>query len=321
MANAFLQSTSQNFLSLSGGMNSALSKAENSYNKLIANPTDLCKRDTKSLQKDINNTISQLNAITKIIGSISTVLDNLLAFMQFTQIIISGLIILTEILKFFPAPAMFSPMGTIVRLSDLLNKINSQLKVALLTIIGLDLIIKYLSTILSVLLDRINTLISKLNNISDQLKVCNSQLSSDLSTSTDNLKKSSSNLSDKLGTLLKSNDSSYKGFTFQIFENQTTLKMVAKRRYAVAFNSEGIKTLQGELSYATDTQILINELKLIIDSRNLNGFPNSNNQTDVTVAQQLGLPNPNTLLSTFNISQDNINNAIDQNPSLKNLKN
>jgi hypothetical protein len=62
-------------------------------------------------------------------------------------------------------------------------------------------------------------------------------------------------------------ETTYKGFIFEIIEkpfNQTL-----NQKIAVAKNSQGIVLLQSEPSFTDNPQILINELKLIIDRDNL----------------------------------------------------
>ena len=62
-------------------------------------------------------------------------------------------------------------------------------------------------------------------------------------------------------------DNLYKGFILDIVEEQFT--PTVKRRRAVAKNINGIILLQTPLTFATDTQTLINEIKLVIDSSDL----------------------------------------------------
>jgi hypothetical protein len=60
----------------------------------------------------------------------------------------------------------------------------------------------------------------------------------------------------------------YKGFTFEIkFDelNQTSYP----KRFAQALNIQKIPVLKGQPSFASDPQILIDELKFIIDTQNL----------------------------------------------------
>jgi hypothetical protein len=66
------------------------------------------------------------------------------------------------------------------------------------------------------------------------------------------------------------NDGSYKGFTFQIEE--VPFSPTVNRRKAIALNQQGIPVLESELSFTTNNQTLINELKLVIDRNNLKAF-------------------------------------------------
>lgn len=64
-----------------------------------------------------------------------------------------------------------------------------------------------------------------------------------------------------------SNDNTYKGFTFEIEEVPFNEKLT--RRRAIGINKSGIKLIETQLSFTTDDQTLIEELKLIIDRDNL----------------------------------------------------
>jgi conjugal transfer/entry exclusion protein len=59
----------------------------------------------------------------------------------------------------------------------------------------------------------------------------------------------------------------YNGFTLEIIEEP--FSSTANRRKAVAKNSQGIILLQTPLTFSTENQVLIAEIKLIIDSNNL----------------------------------------------------
>jgi hypothetical protein len=59
----------------------------------------------------------------------------------------------------------------------------------------------------------------------------------------------------------------YQGFTFSIVEKQFSPTL--KQRIGQAKNSQGIVLLQTEPSFTTDPQVLVEELKLIIDRDNL----------------------------------------------------
>jgi hypothetical protein len=63
----------------------------------------------------------------------------------------------------------------------------------------------------------------------------------------------------------------YKGFKFAIKEENDPKFIVAgnKRRYAVAISRDGVEVIQSSRSFTLDPDILIEELKLIIDQQNL----------------------------------------------------
>ena len=63
----------------------------------------------------------------------------------------------------------------------------------------------------------------------------------------------------------------YRGFEFAIYEENDPRFVVAgnKRRYAVALDRSGFITLQSRPSFTLDPDVLIEELKLIIDEQNL----------------------------------------------------
>ena len=66
------------------------------------------------------------------------------------------------------------------------------------------------------------------------------------------------------------NDGSYKGFLFRVEE--VPFSPTVTRRRAFALNQSGIVLLQTPLSFTTNDQTLINELKLIIDRDNLKAY-------------------------------------------------
>jgi hypothetical protein len=66
----------------------------------------------------------------------------------------------------------------------------------------------------------------------------------------------------------------YKGFKFQIKEEQDprfTVRGTIKRRYAVAINRQGVEVLKSEYSFTLDPNDLIDQLKLVIDKQKLQG--------------------------------------------------
>jgi hypothetical protein len=109
----------------------------------------------------------------------------------------------------------------------------------------------------------IQNILTLLNSLDTLILACDSNVSldnvSDIITQTANNQ-----------TQADVNDGSYKGFIFQIEE--VPFSPTVTRRKAIAFNQSGIPLLETELSFTTNNQTLIDELKLIIDRDNLKAY-------------------------------------------------
>ena len=116
----------------------------------------------------------------------------------------------------------------------------------------LDLLIGYLEDIKA----RIKQIENKLeNNVNEGL------------TNTQSNILSSQTLPNELGDI-----GGYKGFKFVIKEENTANAPQVnglRRHYAVAIDTNGVEVLKTDLSFTQNTEILIDQLKFIIDSQNL----------------------------------------------------
>jgi hypothetical protein len=67
-----------------------------------------------------------------------------------------------------------------------------------------------------------------------------------------------------------SNQTSYQGFTIKIVDVPFNAKI--SKRKAVGYNAEGIPLIETPASFTTNSQVLIDELKLYIDNNNLKAY-------------------------------------------------
>lgn len=335
MTGKFLQSISGNFIKLGYGTIKSITKLEQTFNKFKDKFKDPCQADTVKLQKELKAIISQLKALSKLLNSILNLVRKILKYTKFLKKLVIALTVLTKTLKFFPLPARWTTTGMQTTFSDLLSKINFKLKAALAVVLGIDLIVKYISNFLKDILKRINDLINKLKLTIDQLSACNDReknnLGNELESSVNNLSTSVEDLQSQLGGLLETNNS-YKGFTFNIIEEETTQQVIAKRRYAIAINSLGVVILEGKPSYATDTQVLIDELKLKIDIDNLTGYSpdqtsiesinTTNLATDLEqeVLEEFELDSEDDILADSTESENDLKELVDTEKSESKLK-
>ncbi len=320
MSASLIQSLSKNFISLKRGLEKSYLKANSLYKGL--NKNALCKESI-----DISKIIRQLKVLTRIIRSILKIIQKLFKFTKFLQKIIIALSILVKILKFLPLPARFVTTGITTTFSDLVAKITDKVNAALRFISGVNFVLIFIQASLNILLTQINVLIALLENLSQNIKLCLPDLSRDLDESLVDLKLSISDLNSQMGDLGKTSDQ-YKGFTFEIIEEETVDKVIAKRRYAVAINSNGIVELTGTPTFGTDKQTLIDELKLRIDSENLVGYPFDQSEPTETQIEEQELSAIETEITEIGESiidenaQSNtdLNNFINNNKEEKKLK-
>ena len=199
----------------------------------------------------INNSINKLTNLEKTIAQIS------LYITIFTAVV--------AILSAIPIPTAVPPgIGIPV---NVITRIVKSLEKAAKLIVSLSVITAIAITILE-------TEISKLNDLIERLKTVNQLLDSKSAT---NLNEQE--LADLSNAFLPVGGEfeMYKGFKFAIKEEQTLGAQQAvvvkgnKRRYAVAINRDGTEILKSDNSFTLDPNDLIDQLKLIIDQRNLQG--------------------------------------------------
>jgi hypothetical protein len=201
--------------------------------------------------KLINNSISKLTNLEKTIAQIS------LYITIFTAVV--------AILSAIPIPTAVPPgIGIPV---NVITRIVKSLEKAAKLIVSLSVITAIAVTILE-------SEISKLNELIERLKAVNQLLDSK---SAINLNEQQ--LADLSNAFLPTGDDFdlYKGFKFAIKEEQTLGVQQAivvkgnKRRYAVAIDRDGVEVLKSDFSFTLDPNDLVDQLKIIIDQRNLQG--------------------------------------------------
>ena len=196
----------------------------------------------------INSSIRKLDNLQKSISQISTYIAIFTAIVA----VLSAIPIPTAV-----PPGIGIPVSLITRIVKSLNK-------AALLIASISVVASIANTILE------NEII-KLNDLIERLKAVNVLLDGQA-----NLNLNEQQLADLSNTFLPITDGEfppYKGFKFKIKteENKTFEVKGNKRRYAVAIDRDGVEVLKSELSFTLDPNDLIDQLKLVIDQRNLQG--------------------------------------------------
>ena len=194
----------------------------------------------------INNSIKKLENLKKNIERISKIIS-----------IFSAIKLALNLAVTFLPPLTLPKI--VQKITDIINKASA-------LVAALSVILVIANTILE-------NEISKLNDLIERLKAINALLDDQA-----NLNLNEQQLADLSNTFLpigiKNNEfEKYKGFKFKIKEEQNIAFVVKgnKRRYAVAIDRDGVEVIKSELSFTLDPQDLIDQLKLVIDQRNLQG--------------------------------------------------
>ena len=188
----------------------------------------------------INNSIGKLQNLQNTLNQINTYL----AIFNAIATVLSAIPIPTSV-----PPGIGIPVNVITRIVNTIEKANKLIS-------ALNVVLATATIALENEINKLNELILRLKNVN--LDGLNSQQLSDLTSSIYN------NV-DQFP--------SYKGFKFKIKEEQNPAFVVKgnKRRYAVATDRDGVEVLKSDFSFTLDPNDLVDQLKLVIDQRNLQG--------------------------------------------------
>lgn len=205
--------------------------------------------DNKKLLEIINRRnkiVTQLNNLYTAVNTVAKATTALSGFLQVLQISL-------QIAKAVPAPAPAGASSTLIALENKLGKI-------VYTITG----ISFASLLAAATLKQILDLLSALDLLIQQ---CSIDKNVSLVAINTDIRKAATSTNNDLynGTI------EYKGFKFEIQEDTKDNNKYIKR-YAIARDTSGTIVLRGESSFSASTQILIDELKFIIDRDNLKAF-------------------------------------------------
>jgi hypothetical protein len=224
-----------------------------------------------------NGLVVSLNSIGTQLNNITQTITGLTTFLKLTEIVLSSLdtakTLLSAASKFVP-----SPPGVPGVITSGLADLESIIRKKLFTPTGEARLPKIAGSIaaaaipISIINIYIQQLVGILSALDVKLKQCVPDLASDSSFP------GLTSLSDTIVSIAAQqilanqtiNETTYNGFLIEI---ETVPYTPTVNRYrAVGKNQSGIVLVQTELSFTLEPQILINELKLIIDKDNLKAY-------------------------------------------------
>jgi len=219
-----------------------------------------------------NGLVVSLNTIGKQLDNITKTITGLSTFLSLTEIVISSLdtakTLLSAASKFIP-----SPPGVPGAITSGLADLESIIRKKLFTPTGEAKLPKIAGSIaaaaipISIINIYIQQLVGILSALDIKLKQCVPNQVNDLLPFSDNIISISAQQTQANATI---NQTTYNGFLIEI---ETVPYTPTVNRYrAVGKNQSGITLVQTDLSFTLEPQILINELKLIIDKDNLKAY-------------------------------------------------
>jgi hypothetical protein len=209
---------------------------------------ELIKKRNK-LVKQLNNIYSSITILTKILGVTNT--------------IISALKIGIQLVYAIPYPATGIPVIGLPPLTSGIIEVTGTAKDKLIQNLTKAGIIVSILTITSA---TIGVLLGTIIQILNQLDILLSQCAVDQNMDLEQLNNEINSLSNPtVETTQNPEGDTYKGFKLEIVTNEkNTSKYI--QRYAQALTKQGVPVLKTEPSFASDPQVLIDQLKFIIDS-------------------------------------------------------
>jgi hypothetical protein len=219
-----------------------------------------------------NALVDKLNSVNKTINSLKKIIDPLNTVVTTTTVVLQTLnnsidtikptiFILPSAAPGFPSPPAIAT-SAIDTLRTLVQKTTPKITKAQNTISSIAITMDFVNNILL-------KIIGLLNSIDKYLKGCNATSDTDTLTSLDS--SLTQLVQEQAAAEAQSQNPStltnYKGFIVEIITE--AYSPTVNRVKAVAKNTQGIILLQTPLSFTTTPQVLIEEIKLIIDSSNL----------------------------------------------------
>ena len=224
-----------------------------------------CPADLAGLNEVIelkNDLTKQLNALYTQVSSISDFVDPLIPVIDTAKTLSKTTQTGIDALAFIPSSAAVPiPVGPILVALDVIKVIND--------ITGKsDGIISTGESYLNIITSQLKTVIDLLSMVDLFIGMCAEELEGPLNPQTaisDSLLKSTIKQSNQLSPVV----TNFNGFEMAVVEVGNEIGGELTRRQAIATNSQGVVMLQGDPSFSSNDQILIDELVYYIKQNDL----------------------------------------------------
>jgi hypothetical protein len=294
-------------------------KAQNAIAKLqdILNPAQLIPT--------INKLVRSVEALAKVLNTLSNYVNKLSKILNTLSTIVKIFAKLATVIRNIPLPARWATVGVILKLQKLADTLEK--KVALAQS-NLDQTAQFLSAFarsLDTVRQRINALLEALKILLEKLQACaktkDLPVVNKLKDTIVNLETTLNNINNALPKKPTKKQIQYKGLTLDIIEEQVVDEgIVLTRRYGVALDARGVIVAQTDLTYATNLEIIYNELRFLIDKDKLGQTTPGVLSEDELISAELDLPTEAEQLADEAATQAEIDNLVKQIQPEENLR-
>ena len=293
------------------------------YAKSALSPSLIETIDRLGVDNIDQNKLSEIIAsLQKKVTTLNKISSFILKYVQYLQLVIRTSLIIVKIFKIIINFLLLLPIPNVVliaginiglskgerKLDDYVNKIiklisEINLYVSMIvgflrpltfvldqTILDLELILRKLKSCTRDINVTGNTS-NKIN--SDNTNVADTERIKIIETLTTELKTTNQSFKDFITnyeTKKENNKKTYEGYTIEIriedVSDQNVLKTILPRRYGIALDSAGIQAVRSDLTFASDDNVIINQVKLLLVSKGL-----VKPQEEVFTSQQMDILN------------------------------
>jgi hypothetical protein len=299
-----------------------------SANNAIAKIQDILS--PKNLLPTLNTMLVTVTSVNKTLTVLNSYISKLASIANTLNTVIKVSKTLAKFIRKLPLPNMYTTAGVTSTLSNIAEVIDKKADQAGSNVEQTSSFLNALNRALAGVTARIQVLIELLTYILSNLQKCdktkNLPITQKLKEATLLLERNSF----QLQTLLpKKNQTTktitYKGYNLTIVEEEVTDSGISlNRRYGIITDKRGVLVLQSDLTYSTNTDLIYNELKFLIDKNGLNAEANTRTVTvqseEDLINAELDLPSDAEQNADLAQTQTEINDALSQVQPIKNMK-
>jgi hypothetical protein len=222
----------------------------NQLSQLLKTIPKQCPSNINEIIQKRNLLVKQLNTAYTSITIVSTSLTGLNTLIEIFQTVI-------PIFSALPIPNQFTTVGLVITLKEAQDKLKDFLSTLSTVTSSAALVLAIMANVLKLLITLLQMLDLLIKDCSEEQNIPFSEVNSEISSLTSN----------QAIINMQSQQVTYRGFILEVILEPTTEDITYPKRRAVAKNTTGVIILKGEASFSSDIQVLIDELKFIIDSQ------------------------------------------------------